>query len=130
MGEVDEDGGDGGEVEKGILNGRAVHVGLGVCDGRVEESKDGVSLLLAEELAVESKERASEVVFVHKGLDDGLESGAEGSGEEKTRSLFELEILLMPSLVSAFSGSGEGKGRDVDIEALGNVLELGKGVGG
>ena len=34
---IDEDGGDGREVKEGILNGLAVHVGLGVCDGRVEE---------------------------------------------------------------------------------------------
>ena len=80
-------------MEESVLHSFAVNIRLGVRDGRVEKSEDRVSLLLSEELAVEGDKGASKVVLVHEGLNDGLEGGAEGSGEEEARCFLELEVV-------------------------------------
>ena len=87
-------------------------------------------MFLAKELTVKGDKGASEIVAVHERLDDGLEGGAEGSGEEESRGLFEFDVAFMASFVSCLGGSGEGEGRDVDVKALGDVLKLGESVGG
>ena len=63
-------------------------------------------------------------------MDDGLESGTEGSGEEETCCFLEIEVTFIAGLVSRLGSSGEGEGRDVDVKALGDVLKLGESVGG